>query len=152
VASITEVVIDGAVLDPAAYRVDDRRLLVRQDGQCWPEEQDLGLPDGVEGSWSVTYLQGIPLDAGGSFALSVYLCELWKLCTGARCRLPLNAEGVFRQGINVDFADANLDLLSGSRTGIPEVDAWLGGVNPFRRHSQSQVFSVDTPRPRETTA
>lgn len=151
VHAVTEVAVDGVVLPADSYRVDDHRRLVRMDGACWPACQDMALADGEAGTWSVTYELGIPLGAEGQYAFSVYLCELWKLCTGARCRLPLNVEGVFRQGVNIDFADANLDLLSGMRTGIPEVDGWLAGVNPDRLRSPSSVWSVDAPRPRVTT-
>lgn len=38
------VTINGAVLDPSAYRVDNGNRLVRQDGQDWPMCQDMNLP------------------------------------------------------------------------------------------------------------
>lgn len=157
VHDVTEVVIDGVVLPTDSYRVDDHRKLIRLYGDapgeraCWPACQDMALADGEVGTWSVTYQVGIPLSSGGQYAFSVYLCELWKLCTGQRCRLPLNAEGVFRQGVNIDFSDANIDLLSGMRTGIPEVDTWLAGVNPDRLRQPSQVYSPDFMRPRTQT-
>lgn len=151
VHAVTGVFLGGTEVDDSLYRVDDHRMLVREDGACWPTCQDMRVADGEPGSFVVEYLLGIPVDTGGQFALSVYMCELWKLCTGQRCRLPLNTEGVFRQGINIDFADANLDLLSGMRTGIPEVDVWLAGVNPDRLRQPSQVYSVDAHRPRTAT-
>jgi hypothetical protein len=44
VAEITEVLIDGAVLSPDAYRVDNSSYLVRTDGGGWPACQDLASP------------------------------------------------------------------------------------------------------------
>lgn len=36
--------INGAVLDPSAYRIDNGNRLVRQDGQDWPMCQDMNKP------------------------------------------------------------------------------------------------------------
>lgn len=47
VGSIVEVLIDGAVLHPSAYRVDNGNRLVRQDGADWPACQDMNKPGGV---------------------------------------------------------------------------------------------------------
>jgi hypothetical protein len=44
VGGIVSVTIDGAELDPSAYRVDNGRLLVRQDGGVWPTHQNLANP------------------------------------------------------------------------------------------------------------
>lgn len=44
VAGIEQVVIDGQILDPAAYRVDNWRYLVRTDGGDWPTCQDMTRP------------------------------------------------------------------------------------------------------------
>lgn len=38
------VTLNGAVLDPSAYRVDNGNRLVRQDGQAWPLCQDMNEP------------------------------------------------------------------------------------------------------------
>jgi len=46
VGSIVEVLIDGAVLHPSAYRVDNGNRLVRQDGADWPACQDMNKPGG----------------------------------------------------------------------------------------------------------
>lgn len=48
VGAITSVRIDGAVLDPSAYRVDNGYRLVRTDGECWPKCQDMAGPGGPQ--------------------------------------------------------------------------------------------------------
>jgi len=44
VGDIVEILLDGAVLDPSAYRVDNGNRLVRTDGGCWPACQDMSKP------------------------------------------------------------------------------------------------------------
>lgn len=44
VGKIEEILIDGVVLDPTAYRVDNGTLLVRTDGGDWPLCQDMAKP------------------------------------------------------------------------------------------------------------
>jgi hypothetical protein len=150
VRGVTEVRVDGTALPTSAYRVDDHRLLVRQDGKSWPP-QAWNLPAGSPGTWTVTYSHGLPVDELGSNALAAYVCELWKASTGQKCRLPARVEGIFRQGVNIDFSDDNLDLLSKGRTGIPEADQWLALVNPKGYSGPSWVYSPDLPSVRLTT-
>src|SRR5688572_19075482 len=63
VQEITEVKINGDVVDPAGYRLDQHRYLTRLadaegDVQLWPGCQRLDLDDTEEGTWSVTYVWG----------------------------------------------------------------------------------------------
>src|SRR5688572_502587 len=44
VGGIEAVWLDGALLDPTAYRVDNGTQLVRTDGGVWPACQDMNLP------------------------------------------------------------------------------------------------------------
>jgi hypothetical protein len=44
VGSVVEILLDGAVLDPSAYRIDNGNRLVRTDGDCWPACQDMISP------------------------------------------------------------------------------------------------------------
>jgi hypothetical protein len=44
VGAVESVVLNGAVLDPTAYRIDNGNRLVRQDGECWPDCQDMSVP------------------------------------------------------------------------------------------------------------
>jgi len=145
VASIDEVRIDGAVLDPAVYRVDNATLLVRLDGQGWPTCQDLSTGIDQEGSFAVSYQRGSEVPVGGQVAAGVLACELAKAAGGdASCQLPRRLQTIARQGVTMTFLDAMDDLDKG-RTGIWVIDSWVASVtNPPR---PSRVYSVDIPHP-----
>ncbi|MGS2588099.1 hypothetical protein [Streptomyces hebeiensis] len=148
VAEVIEVRVDGLVLDPAAYRVDSGRLLVRTDGECWPRCQDMGLPLDAEGTWSVTYRRGLPLPPAGAIAAGELACEFAKACAGdASCALPQQLQSLSRQGINVQVMDPQAVLADGL-TGIANVDLWIRSVNPAGKRQRSRVYSPDVPATR----
>lgn len=151
IQSIASVRIDGALVPATSYEVHDHQWLVRTDGKRWPSCQDMSRPSGAVGTWQVTFSFGLPLGAAGIHAYAVYALELYRLISGERCRLPAKVEGIFRQGVNVDFSDDNLDLLSKGRTGLTEVDAWLASVNPYGIKESARVYSVDRPAGRQVT-
>lgn len=154
VHDVLAVEIDGEVLPPSAYRVDAPGLLVRQDGGCWPDCQDMAAPLGEPGTFGVTYRVGLPLDDAGIAAFSELVCHLLKGCKGAGgscgCKMPANVTRLSRQGVDQEFADPTL-LYSEMRTGLPLTDLWLVAVNPYGRSSASRVYSPDYKRPRSTT-
>lgn len=153
VQDVSQVIIDGLVVDPAAYRVDRHRELVRTDGECWPRcaDQHAPLTEVGGGAFGVTYRRGLPLDEAAMHAYSTYACELMRACVGADCcRLPERVQTVTRQGVTVAFADP-LDFLDQGRTGIPEVDLWLSAVNPRGLRQRGRVLSPDVPKTRRTT-
>ncbi|WP_206781986.1 hypothetical protein, partial [Bailinhaonella thermotolerans] len=108
VYSITTVRVDGAVVDPADYTVQDGRWLIRREGPCWPLCQDIARPDTEPGTWSVTYRRGRPVPPAGVRAVSTLACELHK-ATGAaggqRCRLPSRVQEIVRDGITMTLID-----------------------------------------------
>jgi hypothetical protein len=59
VYDVTEVQVDGVVLPDGAYRVDAPGRLVRTDGGCWPDCQDMGAPAGADNTFFVTYRYGL---------------------------------------------------------------------------------------------
>src|SRR5262249_46230732 len=65
VAMIQRIILDGAPLDTTTYRVDNHRILVREDGGCWPSCQDLGAEPGEPGTLVIDYVPGIVPDAAG---------------------------------------------------------------------------------------
>ncbi|WP_331756226.1 hypothetical protein OHA04_45760 (plasmid) [Streptomyces sp. NBC_01590] len=155
VYDIVEVLVDGEALVPEAYRVDSPNLLVRTDGECWPDCQDMAAPCGAPGTVCVTYRTGLPLDAVAIAAVSELTCELIKACPEAAgscgtCRLPGNVTRAVRQGVTVEMVDPTLIFQEG-RTGLPLVDLWLSATNPYRLASPSRVYSPDHKRPRMTT-
>ncbi|PWI06531.1 hypothetical protein DIZ27_32850 [Streptomyces sp. NWU339] len=153
VHDIVSVQIDGVELPPETYRVDDAGLLVRQDGGCWPDCQNMGAPLGEPDTFGVTYRVGLPLDDAAEAAFAELVCHLLKGCNGGGscgCKMPANVTRLSRQGVDQEFADPTL-VYSEMRTGLPLVDLWLTAVNPYRQTSPSRVYSPDFRRPRAQT-
>lgn len=143
---VVQVKVDGVVLPPNAYRVDDWRRLVRTDGGKWPDCQDLNKPDSAPGTWSVTYWTGSPPDAGASFALTDLAVEWWKACQGKKCALGENVTQVARQGITYDI-DTVYEAIREGRTGLKRVDMWIFSINPHGLRRRFRVYSPDVPSP-----
>lgn len=153
VYDVLEVVVDGVVLPPEAYRIDSANILVRLDGECWEACQDLNAPPTEPGTAAVTYRTGLPLDEAAIAAVSELTCHLMKGCGGAGscgCRVPTNMTRMQRQGVTIERADP-ASLYSEGKTGLPMADAWLAAVNPYRMTSPSRAWSPDLKRPRYTT-
>lgn len=141
VVGVSEVLVDGGVLDTALWRVQGD-YLIRKD-KHWPFTQDLALDPGQPGTWQVTYTRGIPVPAAGQYATGILAGEVLKaIRRNAGCRLPSRAQSVSRQGVDVQLLDATT-FLEGGRTGLPEVDLWLIAVNPKKHTAPPAVWSPD---------
>lgn len=154
VDSIVEVLLDGAVVDPGEYLVlDHRSLVARSDsGGCWPTCQDLSLPDSEVGTFSVRYLQGIPIPPGGIGTVSTLACEFGKACANVSgCRLPRRVQSVTREGVRLDFIDP-MTFLDDGLTGLYDVDLWIRAVNPGGLARGARVYSPDRRPPRTVTS
>ena len=139
VGDVLEVLIDGKVLDPQHYRVEDGLHLVRLDGGRWPTTSGDGFV--------ITYLDSYPVGEMGSHAAGVMAAEWLKLITGdKKCRLPATATSVSRQGISIERATG---MFPGNVTGIPEIDAYLMLFNPNSLRVRPRVYSLDTPEYRQ---
>lgn len=148
VVSVTEVKVDGVVVPATAYRVDDGNLLVRHDGGRWPQWQNLNLPAGQAGTWTVGYERGVPVPKGGQIAAGYLACEYAKGRTTGSCRISKQAQSISRQGVTFEvMPDDPKDAL----TGVAEADQWLRAVNPGKLRQRPQVGSLDVPTPRTTT-
>jgi hypothetical protein len=127
VGGVGEVRIDGLLVDPSAYRVDDGHLLVRTDGGCWPDCQDMTKEATEVGTFAVTFLNALPVTPLGEYAAGLLACEFAKGCATGKCRLPSGVTSITRQGIT-------MDLVSGTfpdgLTGIREVDVYVYAYNP----------------------
>lgn len=147
VVSIEAVNVDGEELDPATdVLVYDYRRVVRADGGSWPTCQNLSAPDGEDGTWSVTVLQGRPVPPGGEVMAGILLCELAKACAGSEdCRLPKRVQNITRQGVSINFEDvfASLGQL---RTGLFEVDLWIESARSTMG-MEASISSIDVPKP-----
>jgi hypothetical protein len=135
VREITEVKIDGFVVDPATYRLDDRRWLVRVPDPLdpdthlrWPACQAMGLPDDEEGTFSVTYRYGQDAPPLGIHAAAQLGCELYKACSGQQCALPTGTTRVNRQGITIEKpAFYSWGFTGKNPRGVPE--SWNTGMS-----------------------
>jgi hypothetical protein len=140
VGAVVEVRINGGLIDPSVYRVDNGNKLVRQDGEDWPICQDMNASLGEEDTWSVTYYQGIAPNALLDFAAGVLAKEYALACLGSECRLPSNVTAISRQGVSYQM---NADPFVNGFTGIDEVDAVLRIYNPNGLKSGPVIASPD---------
>lgn len=151
VAEVVEVVSEGVVLDPDAYRLDDGNILVRTDGDCFPRCQDLDLDDTEPNTWSVTLRPGEVLPRIGAIAAGRLACEFAKLCAGdADCALPEQLISLSRNGVEVQVADPQ-QFLDNGLTGIQEVDLFIRSVNPNKLMQRPRIFSPDVRQPRQVS-
>lgn len=148
--AVTEVRVDGLVLDPTTYRLDGGGLLVRTDGGSWPLTQDITAPDTEPGTWSVTYVPGVVVDGAGAAAAGVLAGEYVKACAGADddCALPSGVTQIVRSGVTLSLTS---DVFPEGRTGVVVVDAYVRRWNPYALAAPSTVWSPDVTRPRTTT-
>jgi hypothetical protein len=143
--AITEVWVDGEVVDPTAYRVDDFAWLVRTEGGQWPRCGNLAAEPEEAGSFVITYELGLAPPPGAAETAAEVACELAQAyCNDKSCRLPKRIRQKTRQGVTVTFDD-----LAAGRFGIEVVDLWVDMINARRR--RSRVYSPDLPTVRETT-
>ena len=147
VGRIDSVVVDGITLAPSAYRVDNSNRLVRQDGGAWPVCQDMNKPLGEEDTWSVTYLDGNPVDGVGAYVAGLLAAEYAKACAGQDCALPTNVQTITRQGVTMQL---DPEMFTGGVTGVRAVDSFIRIWNPLTS-LPSGIYSPDAPKGRRVT-
>lgn len=139
VIDVSQVVVAGAVVDPANYRIDDFRWLVRTDGQTWPSCPDpIDDPDAFE----VTFTHGRTPPTSGVIAAAALGCELALSCspeTVGACRLPKRVTSITRQGVSMVILDP-FDFLDDGKTGIYEVDLFIKSENPEKVQRRARAF------------
>ena len=147
--SISAVSVDGATVDPSAYRIDDAHWLVRTDGACWPQCQDFDKNSGTN-VFLITGVFGrlVPLEALD--AAAQLACEIGKAIKGQPCRLPQRMQSLSRQGVSVQFPSVN-SYLDRGLTGLNEVDQLVVQFNPGRLAQRPIVVSPDISPVRVTT-
>lgn len=151
VDSIVSVTIGGVVVDPGAYRVDDRHWLVRTDGDCWPFCADLDTDDG-DNVFIVTYMRGDPIPTTLLTAASTLECEWAKACTGdGSCRLGNNVTSLARNGVTINMTTPD-ELLSAGLTGIFEVDQVIRALNPYGNRERRRIKAPELNYPRTVTS
>lgn len=139
VTAVSQVKIDGAIVNPATYRLDKSSRLVRLSGPNgqvpgqWPACQRLELPTTEVDTWSITYSYGALPTPGGVAAAATLGCEIALACQPAdsdacrACRLPRRVQTIVRQGVSMTILDP-LTIFADGLVGLPEVDLWLASV------------------------
>jgi hypothetical protein len=144
-SGIVSVKIDGATVDPTSYRLDPGGFLVRTDGEGWPLCQNLSAPDTEDGTWSVTYTPGAPVDGLGAYAGGLLAGQYVKACKDGTCDLPDTVTQIVRQGVSMTLG---VGAFPEGKTGIRAVDAWIESVNPHNLTAPSIAWSPDLARTR----
>lgn len=141
VGSITQVMIDGEVVPDTAYRVENGTWLTRTDGKGWPSCSG--------DKFTVTYMQGNPVDLMGQIAGGVLAVEYVKLINeDKKCRLPQGVRSINRAGISIEIESG---IFPGGRTGMQEIDSYLIMWNPYALKTAPTVHSPDRRRNRQVT-
>lgn len=120
VYAVREVIVDGDVLDPSAYRLYDQRWLARVDGEKWPTVADLTDPNAFQATW----VRGVPIPAAARNAAAKLAAEIAAQCSGQACELPSRVTSVVREGVSYTILDS-LKMIDEGRTGVYMVDMWL---------------------------
>ncbi len=153
VTEVTEVKVDGVVLDPDEYRLDDNRWLTRladADGvaQWWPGCQDLDRPDTEANTWSATYNYGVPAPEIGHKAAAQLGGMIYEACTGGECATPPGTIQKTRQGVTVQmspFVAWGRNAAGHWQTGLPLVDMFLSSYNSAGVRRRPVIWSPDGP-------
>ena len=143
VCSIEQIKIDGMVVDPSTYRVDDFHKLVRLGSDEWPKCNDFTKADTEVGTWSITLTHGRPVPALAILGANEMACEIIKNCIGKPCKLPQRVSSVTRQGISVSFLD-DMQFLDKGLTGLYYVDLAARTYNPQRLARRPMAYSPDS--------
>lgn len=133
VGSVEEVRVNGAVLPPESYQIEDGNKLVRTDGKPWPSTH----------GWDfiVKYTNGHPVDIMGRHVAGILASEWLKAIRGdRRCRLPSGVTNIARAGVTMEV---KADMFADGLTGINEVDHYVRLWNPHGLRSRPGVYSVD---------
>lgn len=144
VCSIDEVLIDGIVVPDTEYVVTNFNTLQRSkaDG-CWPQCNNLTLPDTEEGTWSITLTYGKQIPELVRLAAAEFACQLIKKCVGRACDLPQRVVSITRDGMNASFLDP-MEFMKEGMTGIFLVDLAIKHYNPHRLYRKPTVASPDS--------
>lgn len=153
VTSIDYVKIDGQIVDPARYRLDDHRWLVwlpdedgDDDRRGWPCCQRMDRADSEDDTFTVAYTYGEGPDQGGVMAAAALGCQLALAFCGApadaaKCRLPKRVTSIARQGVTIAVLDP-LTLFKEGQTGLPEVDMWIASKMLGPKNRRATVLRI----------
>lgn len=148
VGGIESIWMDGVLLAPGTYRVDNGNRLVRTDGECWPSCQDMANSDRSMGGLFVSYYPYLAPNDLLRYAAGVLAAEYYKSCTNKQCRLPQGVTSITRTGITMEVPSG---LFPNGATGLREVDPIIRIYNPNGLKVPARVLSPDVARGRVQT-
>lgn len=140
---VLRVMMDGEIMDPSLYRVDENRKLIRLDNELWPLCQDMSLDDSQPGTWSVTLTVGEDIPLLAQRALGQLAMEFVKDCLGEDCAIPWEVSSISRQGVSMVFngVEDSREILG--QMGLRFVDLFVATYNPHRLQHRARVYDVD---------
>ena len=143
VREITQVKINGDIVDAAEYNLMNYRYLVRRNDARWPVAQDLTLADTEDSTFSVTYTYGATPPLLGIQAAAQLGCELYNACTTGECALPAGTTRVIQQNVVVEKLAFTQWAYQGRRwqTGLPLVDMFLNAYNPAGLNRRPTIWA-----------
>lgn len=150
IVSVSEVLLDGEVLDPSVYDVEGFRRLRRLDGGRWPCWQNLAAdPETDDNTFQVSFTYGRNPGGDGIVAarsMAVQFADY--ICTGDANCLPDQVQSIDREGVTMDFLSPEqlLAALGDGGIGNRLVDIWLGSVNPKKLQRRATVRRLDQKR------
>ena len=154
VNSVTEIMLNGLVVPPDEYRIDDDRWLVRlpapgeTDRPHWPACQRVDLPDTEDLTFSVTFNYGGLVPEAGVRAAIALGCAIAAERCGGPCLLPVNTSSVAKQGVTVQLVRPTEDILDAMPAAVR---TFVNASNPNGIRRRPRVFSSDLPRQVVTT-
>jgi hypothetical protein len=144
IISVEQVLIDGGVIDPSEYRIDDAKWLQRQDG-CggWPTCQNLAATTDKPCTFEVSFTWNQDPPQMGKHAAGQLASEFYKADTpGLNCSLPARITSITRQGISFAVLDPQTFMDKGL-TGNYQIDMFIKAYNPAGTVRKPMVFSPD---------
>lgn len=148
VLHVDQVLVNGDVIPPDRYRVDNYAELVYlpdPDGtgtpiSGWPLWQRPAFPVTEPGTWQVSYTYGSPPPIGGKVAAALLGCQIaLGLAGDDTCRLPSGTIQATRQNLTVAILDP-LTVFPQGLTGLREVDLWLSSLRYADENKAASVW------------
>lgn len=145
IGDIEWVNVNGEIISPTRYRVDNGNRLVSTDPTLrWPSSQDFTAGVGDPNTFSVSYYQGAPPNELVRAAAGALAVEFYKLCTKDKnCRFPRAVKQVTRGNTTYEV---DVTLFADGMTRIPEADLVIRLLNPNKLKQAPRVTSPDARR------
>ena len=145
--AVLEVRVDGAVIDPTTYHVDQHRWLVRHD-EHWPCCQDMTADPATDlNTFQVRIVRGTPPPEMGVLAARELACEMYQGCTGGDCAVPQRVTNIARQGVTMQFIrpeEVGISTDGKVRTGLRLGQLFLATYPGNKGRARPAIASPDT--------